>query len=265
MDYRETIIEACAKVCEGRIGGAVQSNEWWAGFKAATKQCAAAIRALDKDKIAPRPEPVERETIREACAQALSRLILVPNEGDRTIDVEATNQAIAKCIEVIHSLDLDKIAPRPQPVGDVTISHHRGMENREFDYYGSLPDGTYQLYAEPVAAPAVPPELAERCRKVLYGNDCELAPRPEPVKLRFPAGSGWSSTEVQAWLDAHGPLYVEPVAAPAVPPELAEAAQELLDEFENEGNPKEGAMIWYGTMGAAITIAALRICAGRKP
>jgi hypothetical protein len=37
--------EACAKVCEGRIGGAVQSNEWWAGFKTAMSQCAAAIRA----------------------------------------------------------------------------------------------------------------------------------------------------------------------------------------------------------------------------
>lgn len=37
--------EACAKVCEGRIGGAVQSNDWWAGFKTAMKQSAAAIRA----------------------------------------------------------------------------------------------------------------------------------------------------------------------------------------------------------------------------
>ena len=37
--------EACAKVCEGRIGGAVQSNEWWSGFREAMKQCAAAIRA----------------------------------------------------------------------------------------------------------------------------------------------------------------------------------------------------------------------------
>jgi len=40
--------EMCAKVCEERIGGAVQSNEWWAGFKTAMSQCAAAIRARDK-------------------------------------------------------------------------------------------------------------------------------------------------------------------------------------------------------------------------
>lgn len=37
--------EECAKVCEGRIGGAVQRNEWWIGFRSAVKQCAAAIRA----------------------------------------------------------------------------------------------------------------------------------------------------------------------------------------------------------------------------
>lgn len=38
--------EECAKVCEGRIGGAVDTNEWWNGFKASMmKQCAAAIRA----------------------------------------------------------------------------------------------------------------------------------------------------------------------------------------------------------------------------
>lgn len=37
--------EACAKVCEGRIGGPVKSNDWWTGFKLAKQQCAAAIRA----------------------------------------------------------------------------------------------------------------------------------------------------------------------------------------------------------------------------
>lgn len=37
--------EACAKECEGRIGGAVQTNDWWFGFRSAMKQCAAAIRA----------------------------------------------------------------------------------------------------------------------------------------------------------------------------------------------------------------------------
>ena len=37
--------EECAKVCEGRIGGAVQTDDWWAGFRSAMGQCAAAIRA----------------------------------------------------------------------------------------------------------------------------------------------------------------------------------------------------------------------------
>ena len=42
---RAEALEEAAKVCEKRIGGAVQNNEWWSGFKAAMKQCAAAIRA----------------------------------------------------------------------------------------------------------------------------------------------------------------------------------------------------------------------------
>lgn len=42
--FAALIAEACAKECEGRIGGAVQSNEWWWGFKSAMKQCAASIR-----------------------------------------------------------------------------------------------------------------------------------------------------------------------------------------------------------------------------
>ena len=43
---RAEALEEAAKVCEKRIGGAVQNNEWWSGFKAAMKQCAAAIRSL---------------------------------------------------------------------------------------------------------------------------------------------------------------------------------------------------------------------------
>jgi hypothetical protein len=70
--------------------------------------------------------------------------------------------------------------------------------------------------------------------------------------------------KLQALVSAQGIRLMEAEDAPAVPPELAEAAQEMLDEFENEGNLQEGAMIWYGTMGAAVTIAALKFCAGRK-
>jgi hypothetical protein len=41
--------EACAKVCEGRIGGAVQADGWWSGFRESMRQCAAAIRARSKE------------------------------------------------------------------------------------------------------------------------------------------------------------------------------------------------------------------------
>jgi hypothetical protein len=36
-----------------------------------------------------------------------------------------------------------------EPVADLTISHYKGYENRELEYYGDLPDGTYRLYAAP--------------------------------------------------------------------------------------------------------------------
>ena len=41
--------EACARVCEGRIGGAVKADGWWSGFREAMRQCAAAIRARSKE------------------------------------------------------------------------------------------------------------------------------------------------------------------------------------------------------------------------
>jgi hypothetical protein len=43
-DAVEAEREACAKVCEGRIGGAVLDDKWMLGFKAAMRQCAEAIR-----------------------------------------------------------------------------------------------------------------------------------------------------------------------------------------------------------------------------
>lgn len=49
--------EEAAKICEGRIGGAVQSNAWWSGFKEAMRQCAAAIRQRGK--------PVEQKPAQE--------------------------------------------------------------------------------------------------------------------------------------------------------------------------------------------------------
>jgi hypothetical protein len=43
---RDAALEEAAKVCSGRIGGAVQTDEWWSGFKSAMKQCANTIRSL---------------------------------------------------------------------------------------------------------------------------------------------------------------------------------------------------------------------------
>jgi hypothetical protein len=122
-------------------------------------------------------------------------------------------------------------------------------------------------------------------------HGCELAPRPEPVKLRFPTmlRKMWSGTEVQDWIDRQGPLYAEPVAAPAenetlfvgepntsidskasppaapfhervreyaapaVQPELAERCREKLKEQQ----------FCYQDADKTI-IDALEFCAGRK-
>mgnify|MGYP007111425543 CR=1 FL=1 len=37
--------EACAKVCEGRIGWATKEDTRWSGFRSAMRQCADVIRA----------------------------------------------------------------------------------------------------------------------------------------------------------------------------------------------------------------------------
>ena len=55
---------------------------------------------------------------------------------------------------VIQALDAH-LAAMGEPVRCVTISHFRGspnMENHDFDYYGSLPDGTHTLFSAPPAS-----------------------------------------------------------------------------------------------------------------
>ena len=43
-------------------------------------------------------------------------------------------------------------AQKQEPVGAVTVSHYKGLENHDFDYWGSLPDGTHNLYTSPPAS-----------------------------------------------------------------------------------------------------------------
>jgi hypothetical protein len=60
-DYRELIREACAQACESDRRSGLD--------KLIRQKCADAIRSLDLDKIAPRPEPVgyaNREDLEDA-------------------------------------------------------------------------------------------------------------------------------------------------------------------------------------------------------
>jgi len=73
MDYREKIIEACAKVCE---------TEWATECERIYgEECAAAIRAIDLDQIAPRPEPVAAPAVPPELTERAAKAI-VALKGD---------------------------------------------------------------------------------------------------------------------------------------------------------------------------------------
>ena len=52
----------------------------------------------------------------------------------------------------LDKLAAELVAAQPaqqEPVGSLTISHFKGLENQEFQYHATLPDGTYSLYTAP--------------------------------------------------------------------------------------------------------------------
>lgn len=46
QNTRDEALEDAAKICQSKVGGAVQSNDWWNGFRSAMRQCAEAIQVL---------------------------------------------------------------------------------------------------------------------------------------------------------------------------------------------------------------------------
>lgn len=48
----------------------------------------------------------------------------------------------------------EKTQPQGEPVGCLNVTKWKGLENYDFDYYGSLPDGAYTLYATPPSVEA---------------------------------------------------------------------------------------------------------------
>ena len=58
----------------------------------------------------------------------------------------------------------------------MTVSHFRGLMNRDLDYWGELPDGTHLLYAAPPAREWVgltDEELAEMHHLDQFGLFCD--------------------------------------------------------------------------------------------
>jgi len=43
---RNAALEEAAQKCNGRLGGALQSNDWWEGFKTARRQCVGILNSL---------------------------------------------------------------------------------------------------------------------------------------------------------------------------------------------------------------------------
>lgn len=43
-----------------------------------------------------------------------------------------------------------------EAIGTLSVSHYKGLENRDFDYFGNLPDGSYTLYTHPTPAQPAP-------------------------------------------------------------------------------------------------------------
>lgn len=65
--------------------------------------------------------------------------------------------ALARSTQAAPADEFERGRQQGMPVGTLTISMFRGhLENRDFDYFGSLPEGSHTLYATPPqeAAPA---------------------------------------------------------------------------------------------------------------
>ena len=99
----------------------------------------------------------------EALKMALEALLgwgkgFPDNWGD--LDTEAVN-AIREALAQSRS-DVEQPAQQQEPVGAVTVSHYKGLENNDFDYWGSLPDGTHNLYTSPPASKPLTDEQIDR-------------------------------------------------------------------------------------------------------
>jgi hypothetical protein len=79
-----------------------------------------------------------------------------------------------------------------EAVGCVYISHYKGLENRDFDYWGSLPDGSHNLYAAPQPQQAEPGAVLDGWQPI------ETAPKDFVTEF-----DGWNGRRVPNVIWAH--------------------------------------------------------------
>jgi hypothetical protein len=70
------------------------------------------------------------------------------------LDGAKMREAMLRVLGITGEAQPAEQAKGQEAVGSVYISHHKGMENRDFDYWGNLPDGSHMLYPTPPAQPA---------------------------------------------------------------------------------------------------------------
>lgn len=75
-------------------------------------------------------------------------------------------------------------AEKAKPVGMLHVSHYKSLENREFDYWGDLPDGHHSLYA---ALPAQQPARQPMTEREIIGG-FEVLPEALTFFTAFEAG-----------------------------------------------------------------------------
>lgn len=93
-------------------------------------------------------------------------------ESEQLYDHEAVAAAVAQAKQQARDeYRAELLAGAGEPVGTLNIRKFRGhLENRELDYWGSLPDGTYQLYTPEAVAAAV----AQSAVQVRKDSDAQI-------------------------------------------------------------------------------------------
>jgi hypothetical protein len=107
-----------------------------------------------------RPEPLSADD-REAMIRAREYVFDWQSEHGITLTVGAINHLARLMVGARAAASQPAAAAGQEAVGCLTVSRFRGLVNTDFDYYGSLSDGSYELYTAPPAQVATRQRLTD--------------------------------------------------------------------------------------------------------